>query len=95
MFWITGWFALFPFKKYLLVFSVGCVIATVGLEFLQLWHPAWLAGFRATKIGAAWLGSGFTWSDMPPYFIGGALAYILLWLAIRLYSQTDSTDVNQ
>lgn len=94
MFWITAWFTLFPFKKHLLLFSAGCVFATVGLEFLQLWHPAWLAGFRATKVGAAWLGSSFSWLDIPPYFIGGGLAYILLWLAIKHYANTSSTDAN-
>jgi len=47
-------------------------------EFLQLWQVGWLNEIRSTTLGAALLGSSFTWADIPPYFIGGGLGYLLL-----------------
>ncbi len=56
-----------------LVFAVTC-----GLEFLQLWHPAPLEIVRSNFLGAALLGTTFTWADFPYYFAGAALGWI--WL---------------
>jgi len=63
-----------PIKKnVLLVFVITCF-----LEFLQLWHPPFLATLRNTFIGHAILGSHFDIWDIPHYALGCILAYI--WL---------------
>jgi hypothetical protein len=81
LFWITAWFVLIPRRGAVLPICVGVTVATCLLEVLQLWQPGWLMEFRGTRFGAAWLGSGFTLADIPPYLIGGVLGYGLLVLA--------------
>lgn len=80
MFWITLWYAIWPDRKWINAFCFTCVSITCGLEFAQLWNPEPLASFRKTTLGAAWLGAGFDWQDIPPYFIGGFLCGGLLRL---------------
>lgn len=80
VFWISFLFLFCPRRRCVLPVSVTATLATSLLEFLQLWQPHWLMQFRATKFGAALLGSGFTWADFPPYFMGGAIGYLLLIL---------------
>lgn len=79
MFWCALWFVVFPFRKYVVPICIGATAFTCLLEFLQLWQPEWLMRIRATRFGAALLGSGFAWNDFPPYFIGGFLGAVLLW----------------
>ncbi len=60
-----------------------CLITTLTtclIEFSQLWHPPFLEEIRSYKIGYAVLGTTFGWSDFPPYFLGGFMA----WLSIKL-----------
>lgn len=83
IFWIAAWFVWFPKPRAILPITVGVVAFTCFLEFLQLWQPAWLVQFRATKFGAALLGSGFDWQDFPPYWIGGLVGFGLLKLCWR------------
>lgn len=84
VFWILLWFTICPKRRFIVPICVGCVLMTCLLEFGQLWNPEPLAGFRKTKVGAAWLGSTFVWDDFPPYFIGGAVGYFVLLLLTRL-----------
>ena len=58
--------------------SLTVLAATCFLEFLQLWHPAWLEACRSTVPGRLLLGTTFEWADFPPYFIGAALGWALL-----------------
>src|SRR4051812_42144069 len=60
------------------VIAIGVLIVTCFLEFLQLWHPAWLEALRRTIAGRLLLGTTFEWTDFPPYFIGAALGWALL-----------------
>jgi hypothetical protein len=83
VFWIAFWFMIFPFRRCVLTICVLATTVTCALEFMQLWKPQWLTQFRATRFGAALLGSGFTWSDFPPYFIGGAMGYLILIVVTR------------
>jgi hypothetical protein len=83
MFWVSFWFVFFPRRRCMLIIAVGCTLFTCGLEILQLWQPPWLATFRSTTFGAALLGSEFVWEDLPPYFIGGILGWLLLRSALR------------
>jgi len=48
-------------------------------EFSQLWHPAWLARFRASLWGRLSLGSSFRWADFPWYGLGCGLCWLLFW----------------
>jgi hypothetical protein len=62
----------------LTVLSVTCL-----LEGLQLWHPPFLEWPRSYLIGQILLGTTFSWSDFPYYFIGAELGW--LWIqALRL-----------
>ena len=67
-------------RRFALPICIGVVAFTCLLEIGQLWNPEPIATFRRTKFGAALLGSTFVWQDFPPYFIGGAVGYVILWL---------------
>lgn len=88
-FWTAFWFVLFPFRRYVLSICIFATTFTCCLEFLQLWQPAALTQFRSTTFGAALLGSGFTWNDFPPYFIGGVLGYVVLRLTCKYFPAPD------
>lgn len=67
----------------LVVLLVTCI-----LEFMQLWHPATLTYIRSFFLGAALLGTTFTWSDFAYYFVGSGIG----WLWIRgLQRKTNQT----
>jgi hypothetical protein len=69
----------------------GTVLAiTCALEFLQLWHPAWLEAIRATFPGRVLLGTTFGWTDFPPYFLGAALGWLMLG-AVRWLRQSEDS----
>jgi len=95
MFFITFFCTLFPRRRYLLSVAILVTLGTCGLEFLQLWQPAWLTQFRATKFGAALLGTTFVWGDMPPYFIGGLAGYIIMAAAWRLGGNASKVNEAQ
>jgi hypothetical protein len=60
------------------VLSVTCL-----LEGLQLWHPPFLEWLRSYWMGQILLGTTFSWSDFPYYFIGAGLGW--LWIqSLRL-----------
>ena len=77
MFWILAVAALKPSVSALRV-AVIVFAATCGLEFLQLWHPAWLEAMRRTFLGRVILGTTFDWADFPPYAVGAVLGWITL-----------------
>ena len=58
--------------------AAGAFGVTCAVEFLQLWHPAWLEALRHTFPGRLVLGTTFLWSDFPPYAGGAVLGYLLL-----------------
>jgi hypothetical protein len=70
LFWSEG-------KPWIIAASV--LVATCLLEFLQLWHPPFLEFMRSYFIGQAVLGTSFTWSDFPYYFLGCGIGW--LWLS--------------
>jgi hypothetical protein len=89
-FWIAFWFMLFPFRRSILPIAILVTAFTCFLEFMQLWKPPWLLQLRATRVGAALLGSGFAWNDFLPYFTGGAMGYWILMLVSK--STTGQKD---
>ena len=74
VFWVFVVLALFPRLSRLGV-TLAVAIATSALEFVQLWHPAFLERIRASFLGHAVLGSTFAWSDFPYYAVGALAAY--------------------
>ena len=78
IFWILLWLTLLPSRRLIVPICVGCVLMTCLLECFQLFEgPEWLREFRRTRFGAAWLGFGFDWKDIPPYIIGGVCGWVL------------------
>lgn len=65
--------------------AVTVCLATITLEFLQLWHPFWLEALRSTFLGQMILGHHFSWLDLPAYPIGCMLGWLLLH-ALTSYS---------
>ena len=93
MFWILLWFTLLPNRRWVTQICVACVLATCCLEFFQLYQgPDWLQDFRRSRLGAAWLGRGFDWNDLPPYFIGGIFAWGLGWGMLKPKSRNQATE---
>jgi hypothetical protein len=89
LFWIFLWFVALPNRKSILPICIGVTLFTSFLEFLQLWDSGLLAEFRQTKFGAALLGNQFSWDDIPPYFIGGIIGFILLHLLFTTMYKHD------
>ena len=75
VFWIFAALALRPRWPRARV-AAGVLIATIALEFAQLWHPPWLERIRATFLGHALLGSLFVWEDIPYYALGALAGYV-------------------
>lgn len=66
--------------------AIAVCLATCGVEFLQLWQPAWLQAIRATLPGRLVLGTTFSWTDFPYYFVGSGLGWLgLRWLQGKIY----------
>jgi len=78
VFWILLAAVFWPSKRFALRICVLAVLLICGLEFFQLYNPEPLATFRRTRFGAALLGNTFVWDDIPPYFIGGVIGWLVL-----------------
>jgi len=70
-----------PFNIAMIVFLVTCF-----LEFLQLWHPPFLQFLRSFFLGRTILGTSFTWTDFPYYFIGCIISYYWMKFLKRIES---------
>ena len=70
------------------VIALSVLLVTCTLEILQLWHPPLLEFARSGFIGRTLLGTYFTWSDFPYYFLGCAIAW--LWMRFLLTSANVS-----
>ena len=73
LFWCFVVLALRPSSRAAVVIS-AVVLATCGLEFLQLSDAEWLVTLQQHPLGGLLLGSTFSWIDLPFYALGGALA---------------------
>jgi hypothetical protein len=63
------------------VIAIWVLVLTCCLEFLQLWHPPFLELLRSNFIGRTILGTSFTWSDFPYYFLGCGIGWLWMrWL---------------
>jgi hypothetical protein len=63
------------------VIAIWVLVLTCCLEFVQLLHPPFLELLRSTFIGRTVLGTSFTWSDFPYYFLGCGIGWLWMrWL---------------
>jgi len=85
IFWCLVFFFLFPKSKPIAIASIVLVVTSI-LEFMQLWHPAFLEILRRNFIGRTILGNSFNWFDFPYYFLGSALG----WLALMFIQRTST-----
>jgi Protein of unknown function (DUF2809) len=74
IFWILV-YAFFKPTAPALPVAVTVFLVTCCLEFLQLWHPAWLEAMRRTLPGRLVLGTTFQVSDFPPYIVGAVIGF--------------------
>ena len=78
VFWILvlGWF--FPGRFRPITVALAVLVATSGLECLQLVNPPPLAWARSFLLGRILLGTSFSWWDFPHYLLGAIIGYTLL-----------------
>lgn len=78
IFWCLLVFLIVPYAR-TWVMAVAVLLLTCMLEFMQLWNPAALTYVRSFILGAALIGTTFSWSDFPYYFAGSAIGW--LWIS--------------
>jgi hypothetical protein len=82
VFFMLAAFVIVPRGKAATPIAVGVCAGTCLIEFVQLWQPPWLQNIRSCLLGAALLGTSFSWWDFPAYFVGAFLGWLLLrWIA--------------
>lgn len=81
IFWMLIVFAFLPRKKYINKIPIWVFLITCALEVLQFWHPKFLETIRSSFIGAAFIGTTFSWLDFPHYAVGCFVGWLWLrWL---------------
>ena len=60
------------------IIALCVLVVTCILEFMQLWHPPFLEILRSNFMGRTLLGTTFTWTDFPYYFLGSGIGW--LWI---------------
>jgi hypothetical protein len=68
------------------VIALAVLLVTCTLEFAQLWHLPVLEFARSNFFGRTLLGTYFTWSDFPYYFLGCGIGW--LWMRF-LHTSAD------
>ena len=77
IFWILVVFFFIPTKKSANRIPFWVFTITSALEILQLYHPWLLEKIRSYFLGAALIGTTFTWWDFPHYAIGCVIGWLL------------------
>ncbi|MFP4620785.1 MAG: DUF2809 domain-containing protein [Bacteroidales bacterium] len=70
-------FLFFP-EHFIFLLVLAAFLITSLVEFIQLWHPAFLEPVRSTLLGHTIIGSTFSWLDFPWYIGGAVLGWFLL-----------------
>ncbi len=83
IFWCLFAFLFIPTRRAIWQIPLWVLVITCLLEFMQLWHPPFLNWVRSFSWGKMLIGTTFTWSDFPYYFIGSGLGWLWLHLIIR------------
>ncbi|WP_199851616.1 ribosomal maturation YjgA family protein [Brumimicrobium mesophilum] len=63
--------------------AIASILICYGIEILQLYQADWINEIRSHRLGALVLGSGFLWSDLVCYTLGGTTGYVLERLFFR------------
>jgi len=74
MYWIIAW--VYNSKSHYFVLIMSIAICFL-IELSQLLDYHWINAIRQTTLGSLVLGSGFLWSDLICYCIGGMFGYYL------------------
>jgi len=69
--------------------ALAAFLLGVADEFSQLYHASWADAIRATTLGRLLFGAGFLWSDILCYAVGILMAFVIIWLGERKYSQKN------
>lgn len=70
----------FP-EHFIILLVIAAFLLTSLVEFMQLWHPAFLEPIRSSFLGHTIIGSTFSWLDFPWYVGGAVLGWLLLkWI---------------
>jgi hypothetical protein len=77
IFWCLLIFLFLPKVKPWII-ALCVLVMTCILEFMQLWHPPFLELLRSNFMGRTLLGTTFTWTDFPYYFLGSGIGW--LWI---------------
>ncbi|MEJ2052686.1 MAG: DUF2809 domain-containing protein, partial [Calditrichaceae bacterium] len=97
VFYVVFWsLVVFLFVPKLNSFKIGLLVfvATCLLEFLQLWHPAFLEFIRSYFIGRSILGTTFSPPDFLYYFAGFILSVLTLHLLNRIENKMADQSTN-
>jgi len=90
VFWILGFFLLFPKRELIGRLSLWVFVLTSFLELLQLYQTPWIEKLREPFLGKVLLGTTFSWWDFPHYAAGCLLA---VWLLERAASEGDTAGI--
>ncbi|MGD2066620.1 MAG: DUF2809 domain-containing protein [Candidatus Bathyarchaeota archaeon] len=74
IFWCLVAFFFSQKRKPIHIASIVLLVTCI-LEFMQLWHPIFLEILRDYFIGSIVLGTSFSWSDFPYYFVGCGIGW--------------------
>jgi len=77
VFWCLLFKFIFPQAKPLKIVII-VTITTCILEFAQLWQAPFLLYLRSFWLGKILLGTTYNASDLPWYFLGGFIGWLLL-----------------
>lgn len=78
IFWCLILLFFWPKRENITKIAASVFTATVFLEALQLWHPWVLERVRSTFLGAALIGTTFSWWDFPHYLLGCTIGWLLM-----------------
>ena len=74
IFWCLLILLFLPKVKHWII-ALCVLVVTCILEFMQLWHPPFLEILRNNFMGRTLLGTTFTWTDFPYYFLGSGIGW--------------------
>jgi len=84
IFWCLILLFFWPKRENITKIAASVFTATVFLEALQLWHPWVLERARSTFLGAALIGTTFSWWDFPHYLLGCAIGWLFMHRLLKV-----------
>jgi len=84
IFWCLVLFFFWLRRENITKIAASIFAATVFLEALQLWHSRVLEQVRSTFLGAALIGTTFSWWDFPHYLLGCTIGWLLMHRLLKV-----------